>query len=151
MQRVYWTLDLLEAHIVAAFLRAHGVDAKVFDADFVRQDWLASIAYGGYRIVAPAEEFADARKLIAELRTDTYAIEKDQVETFACPRCGSCEVVDDPTPRRVASAFLLFLKIPGLPFKWRYRCEACALRWKAPPLRSHRELAIDAEAAELSP
>jgi hypothetical protein len=148
MQRVYWTLDLLEAHIVADFLRAQGVDAQIFDADFVRQDWLASLAYGGFRVVAPDEECGVAKKLIADLSANAFALESDQIETPECPRCGAHDAVEDPMPRRIASVFLLFLKIPGVPFKWRYRCTTCGIRWKAPPERPFRELAVAANAAE---
>jgi len=148
MQRVYWTVDLLEAHIVADFLRAQGIGASVFDADFVRQDWIAALAYGGYRVVAPYEDAAAAKKLIADLRANAFTLGEDEVETRACPNCGSHDSIEDPFFRRAASALLLFFMIPAIPFKWRYRCRACGNRWKSPPKQPFAELARQAAAAE---
>jgi hypothetical protein len=108
MQRVYWTLDLLEAHIVADFLRAQGIDAHVFDADFVRQDWLAAIAYGGYRVVAPDDEASAAKRLIIGLRANEFALAEEDVEDRACSRCGSRNTMEDAWFHRVASALILF-------------------------------------------
>lgn len=148
MRRAYWTLDLLEAHIVADFLRAHDVDAQVFDADFVRQDWLASLAYGGFRVVVADEECSAARKLIEEWRANAFALESEREAALACPRCGSQDAVEDPTPRRIASAFLFFLRIPGIPFKRCYACHVCGKRWRAAPEQSFAELTRAVHAAE---
>jgi hypothetical protein len=37
LRRAYWSADFAEAHVVEALLRAHGVEAWVFDALLVRQ------------------------------------------------------------------------------------------------------------------
>jgi hypothetical protein len=148
VRRVYWTLDLLEAHVVADFLRAHDIDAKVFDADFVRQDWLASLAYGGFGVVAPADQYSAAMKLIDEWRANAFALEPEAEAVLTCPRCRSQDVVEDPTPRRIASAFLFFLMIPGIPFKRSYACRACDKRWRGTAEQSFGALARAADAAE---
>jgi DNA-directed RNA polymerase subunit RPC12/RpoP len=154
MQRVHWTVDLLEAHVIAGFLRAEGVDAEVFDADFLRQDWLAAIAYGGYRVVTADEDAVAARKLIAHRQANDFALDEDDPEKPACPRCSSIDVDDDPVPRRVASAILFFFPhlsvfmFPLVPFKWRYRCSTCGKRWQALPRHSFRDLARQADAAD---
>ena len=154
MQRVHWTVDLLEAHVIAGFLRAEGVDAEVFDADFVRQDWLAALAYGGYRVVTADEDAAAARQLIAHRQANDFALDEDDPEKPACPRCSSIDVDDDPVPRRVASAFLFFFLhlsvflLPLVPFKWRYRCDTCGKRWQALPKLPFRDLARQADVAD---
>ena len=154
MQRVYWTVDLLEAHVIAGFLRAEGVDAEIFDVDFVRQDWLAALAYGGYRVVAADEQADTARRLIAHRRANEFVLDEDDPETPACPRCSSLDVGDDPVPRRIAWAFLFFFThlsffvLPFVPFKWRYRCDTCGKRWQALPRHSFRDLARQADVAD---
>lgn len=147
MQRVYWTLDLLEAHIVADFLCAQGIDARVFDAGFVRQDWLAAIAYGGYRVVTPDDEAIAAKKLIVGLRANEFALAEEDVEERACPRCGARNSVEDPRFRRAASALILFFKIPVNFFKWRYRCNVCGAHFKSLPEQPFAELSRQADAA----
>ena len=148
MQRVYWTVDLLEAHVIAGFLRAEGIEAAVFDADFVRQDWLAALAYGGYRVVTDDRDAAEARRLIDHRRANEFAFDEAETDVLACPRCGSHDVVEDTPWRRVASAALFFLMLPVVSFKWHCRCRTCGNRWKAPPRKSYRDLAHDANAAE---
>ena len=65
MRRVHTTYDLLEAHALAAMLREHDIEAWLFDADFVRQDWFKMIAYGGYRILVGDESVVDVGELDA--------------------------------------------------------------------------------------
>jgi len=154
MQRVYWTVDLLEAHVIAGFLRAEGIDAEIFDADFVRQDWLAALAYGGYRVVAADEQADTARRLIADRRANEFVLDDDDPEKPVCPRCSSLDVDDDPVPRRIAGALLFFFThlsfflLPLVPFKWRYRCDTCGKRWQALPRIRFRDLARQADDAE---
>lgn len=147
MQRVYWTVDLLEAHAIAGFLRSQGIEARVFDADFVRQDWLAALAYGGYRVVVAGGDVAAARDLLARRRNGQFAL-PDEDHAAPCPRCGSLDVHEDPTWRRVAFAVLFLLQLPIARFKWRYCCGSCGNRWRSPPERTFRELAASAEGAE---
>lgn len=148
MQRVYWTVDLLEAHLVAGFLRARGIDATVFDADFVRQDWLAALAYGGYRVVTDDADAVEARRLIDHRRANDFALEEAESDAPACPRCGSHDVVEDAAWRRIASAILFVFLLPVVSFKWRCRCRVCGNTWKALPGKPYRDLAHDADAAE---
>ena len=148
MQRVYWTVDLLEAHLVASFLRAQGIDATVFDADFVRQDWLAALAYGGYRVVTDDGDAVEARRLIDRRRANDFAFDEAEADVPACPRCGSRDVVEDAARRRIASAILFVFLLPVVWFKWRCRCRACGNSWKALPRKPYRDLAHDAAAAE---
>lgn len=98
MRRVHWTVDLPEAHIVADLLRASGIATWVFDAGFVRQNWLASLAYGGYRVMVPDAAVADAIAKIGEYRSGALAIDEAD-DSARCPCCGGSDT-DDPLPRR---------------------------------------------------
>lgn len=168
MRRIHTTYDLLEAHIITEMLRANGIDAWLFDADFVRQDWFKSIAYGGYRILVPDDLTSDALVFIAKYRNGELALDDDE-GPLACPNCGKECGIDDPRPRRVffiawfvssvAMAFAMFsqpvfyatatLLLAGtlvvsfmgsFLFKWRYVCFECRHHWREPPQLNYFEM-----------
>ena len=122
IRRIHTTYDLLEAHLITAILREHGIDALLFDADFVRQDWFKMIAYGGYRIVVRDDSVDQARALLRDYSEGNLAL-SDEYRT-PCPNCAKLAGNDDPQPRRniflsiivldvVFVMALLFWKAPG--------------------------------------
>ncbi len=98
MRRVHTTFDLLEAHIIVGMLQHNGVDARVFDADFVRQDWFRSIAYGGYRIVVPNDATDPAKEALQKYKNGNLALTGEH--RLLCPACGESGGNDNPWPRR---------------------------------------------------
>ncbi len=106
MQRAYWSTDYAEAYVVEAMLRAHGVQAWVFDALLVRQDWFKTLGFGGYRVMVADEDAPRAADLIGEYRAGTIAVADDAVERPACPRCAT-PGRDDPAPYRRVFALLI--------------------------------------------
>ncbi len=110
LRKIDTTFDLPEAHIIVQMLRAEGVHAELFDADFVRQDWFKAIAYGGYRIMVGDSDVAAARERIQRYRADpaTFADSQDP----GCPKCGSTDYRDDPQPRRNVYLWLIFGPFP---------------------------------------
>jgi hypothetical protein len=98
MRRIHTTYDPLEAHLTTAMLREHGIDAWLFDADFVRQDWLKAIAFGGYRIMVSDDFSANAGKVLQEYKNGTLALDDEQHP--ACPNCGEQRGIENPSPRR---------------------------------------------------
>jgi hypothetical protein len=115
MQRVYRCFDLLQAHAIAASLRHDGIQAHVFDADFVRQDWFKMLAYGGFRIVVPNEDASRAAENIRLYQEGALSLH--DVEGAACPNCGEHSGHDDPQPRRnvfIAMFVLAAAEIPVL-------------------------------------
>lgn len=178
IRRIYTTYDLLEAHVITAMLREHGIEAWLFDADFVRQNWFKSIAFGGYRIVANDESVADAKEILQQYRNGSLALPEEH--RMICPRCKQQCGSGDPQPRRniflaiilfdlgVTGAFLFwrasetqiaallavhvgYLVLPWLAiwyFKWPVRCDACGHRWREPRLYRHAELAHMAESGD---
>ena len=106
MRRAYWSADFAEAHIVEAMLRAHGVQAWVFDALIVRQDWFRTLAFGGYRVMIADEDAARAADVIGEYRTGALAVADEAVERPRCPQCAT-PGRDDAIPRRLVFATLI--------------------------------------------
>jgi hypothetical protein len=106
MQRAYWSADFAEAHIVEAMLRAHGVQAWVFDALLVRQDWFRTLMFGGYRVMVPDGDASRAAELLDGYRTGRLAVPEEAVERPACPRC-AMPGSDDPAPHRFVFMLLI--------------------------------------------
>lgn len=124
MRRVHTTFDLLEAHIVTEMLRQHGVRAWLFDADFVRQNWLESIAFGGYRVMVSDTATGDARRVLKEYTNGTLALPDEQ--RAACPNCGQQQATEDPCPRR--QVFLALIVLPWI-------TAIALIAWKPSPMQ----------------
>lgn len=115
MRRAYWSADFAEAHVVEAMLRAHGVQAWVFDALFVRQDWFKTLGLGGYRVMVADADVARAAELIGEYRAGALAITDDASELPACPQCATPGRAD-AEPRRVV--FIAYMGLHVLILAW---------------------------------
>jgi hypothetical protein len=113
LRRVDTTFDLPEAHIIVGLLRADSIDAHLFDADFVRQDWFKAIAYGGYRILVPDKDVAAAHDQIRAYRDAKPAL--SDAADAPCPACSSFMYRDDPRSRRWVFAFYILLPLMELP------------------------------------
>jgi hypothetical protein len=162
LRRVDTTFDLPEAHIIVGLLRSEGIDAHLFDADFVRQNWFKAIAYGGYRILVPDEAASSAREITRAYREMKPAL--SHPDDKPCPSCASTAYRDDPRPRRwvffiyilqqfvmlgllalgrtaeraVATALVaivvdVVLAMTAIVYlKRRYLCDQCGNRWREP-------------------
>lgn len=113
MQRVYWTVDLLEAHIVAGLLCEHGIRASVFDADIIRQDWFRALAIGGYRVMVATQDAGEALGVIAAYYESAHLASYVDGDMPTCPRCAHNAVVDDPRPRRAVFLAMIVLDFFG--------------------------------------
>jgi hypothetical protein len=60
--------NLMEAHIAAGALRSAGIAAEVFDGNFGAMEAPVIEGLGGYRLMAPEEEVAEARATLKALR-----------------------------------------------------------------------------------
>lgn len=100
MQRVHWTPDLAEAHIVEGLLRAHDLQAWAFDTATVRQDWFATLSYGGYRVMATHADAEQARELLAAWRRGTLSLPAGEAELPVCTGCHAATGAEDKSPRR---------------------------------------------------
>ncbi|HEX3920609.1 MAG TPA: DUF2007 domain-containing protein [Caulobacteraceae bacterium] len=65
--------NLQEAHIAAGALRSGGIRAEVFDASFGGMEAPVIEGLGGYRIMAPEEQVAEARLTLRALRANPPA------------------------------------------------------------------------------
>jgi predicted RNA-binding Zn-ribbon protein involved in translation (DUF1610 family) len=114
VQCIHTTYDLLEGHIIVSMLRENDIEAWLFNADFVRQNWLQSIAYGGFRIMVADSCVVDAIAQIKNYKSGTMSL--TDASTDICPRCGSLEIQEDPRPRRNVFIFLIVEPVFLLPF-----------------------------------
>ena len=60
--------NLMEAHIAAGALRSAGIAAEVFDGAFGAMEAPVIESLGGYRLMAPQEQVAEARATLKALR-----------------------------------------------------------------------------------
>ena len=60
--------NLMEAHIVVGALRSAGIAAEVFDGNFGTIEAPVIEGLGGYRVMAPEDEVAEARATLKALR-----------------------------------------------------------------------------------
>jgi hypothetical protein len=61
--------NLMEAHIAAGALRSAGIAAEVFDGNFGAMEAPVIEGLGGYRLMAPQEQVAEARETLKALRS----------------------------------------------------------------------------------
>ena len=64
---------LPEGELAVSFLRQHGVGARLPDRDTATMNPDLLFALGGVRVVAPAHEIVEARRLIARMRSGEFA------------------------------------------------------------------------------
>ena len=64
--------DLHEAELAAALLRSAGIRAEVADHHLIGVDPLMQRAVGGLRVMAPDDEAADARAILARVQAGEF-------------------------------------------------------------------------------
>jgi hypothetical protein len=154
MHCVHWTAEYIEGHVIVGLLRANGMDAWLFDENFVRQDWFAILGYGGFRIMVPRRAVPDARQIISDYRNGKLELDNELAPGPACPRCASQETEADLWPRRwVFLAYFFVGMIALLPallrriVYGRYRCTRCRRTWREPRASSFGDQQQEAEIA----
>ena len=60
--------SLMEAQIAVGALRSAGIDAQLFDGNFGAMESPVIESLGGFRVMAPEEQVADARDTLKALR-----------------------------------------------------------------------------------
>ena len=74
--------SLVEAQIAAGALRSAGIDAEVFDTNFGATEAPVIEGLGGYRLMAPEGQVADARQVLKELRASPGLGEPEDVSPW---------------------------------------------------------------------
>src|SRR5271156_5775432 len=75
----------MEAHIAAGALRSAGIAAEVFDGNFGAIEAPVIEGLGGYRLMAPEEEVAEARATLKALRASPGLSTGDEDSPWAAP------------------------------------------------------------------
>ena len=65
--------DLHEAELAAGLLRSAGIRAEVADHHLIGMDPLMQRAVGGLRVMAPPDQAADARAILARVQAGEFA------------------------------------------------------------------------------
>lgn len=62
---VDWAADHPDGLVMVPLLQSEGIDAFLHNENFVRQDWLNILAYGGFRVLVRAPDSAAAVALLS--------------------------------------------------------------------------------------
>ena len=77
--------NLMEAHIVVGALRSAGIAAELFDGNFGTIEAPVIEGLGGYRVMAPEEEIAEARATLKALRASPGLSTGDDETPWGAP------------------------------------------------------------------
>lgn len=113
-----------EAHLARARLESEGIPAFVADEHTINMQWLYSNALGGVRLQVP-ESWAEAAVAVLEEDREEVLVEQQQVDTRACPRCGSGNTEYHQIGRRWAFLMFLGINFPLFPVRDGLRCLDC--------------------------
>ena len=100
MQCVERTLDYMDGLVCMALLRARNIDAHLFDQNFVRQNWLEILAYGGFRIMVRGQDLHVAQGVLADYRRGALQSAEAEEDRPTCPACDAHAGEFDPRQRR---------------------------------------------------
>ena len=116
--------NLAEAQIAVGALRSGGIDAELFDGNFGTTEAPVIEGLGGFRIMAPEHQVADAREVLRLLRASPGLGEPDEMGPWAMQ-------ARDGARRRGRGLRLIAFLLLSAPFLlWLL---AQLFRWLAPP------------------
>jgi hypothetical protein len=116
--------NLAEAQIAVGALRSGGIDAELFDGNFGNTESPVIEGLGGFRIMAPEHQIADAREVLRLLRASPGLGEPDEMGPWAMQ-------ARDGARRRGRGMRLIAFLLLSAPFLlWLL---AQLIRWLAPP------------------
>jgi len=101
--------NLMEAHIAAGALRSAGIAAEVFDGNFGAMEAPVIEGLGGYRLMAPQEQVAEARETLKALRASPGLSTGEDEPPWGAPPSAAGDSVRRAGMRWIA---LLYLGAP---------------------------------------
>ncbi|MEO7324803.1 MAG: DUF2007 domain-containing protein [Dokdonella sp.] len=107
MRRIYWAVEVQDAHIVESLLHARGIGAWSFDSGILRLNWLKVLAYGGCRVMVANSDVEQALQIVRAYRAGELALPDEDADSPRCPACDRCVSLENPAPRRGVFAFLI--------------------------------------------
>jgi hypothetical protein len=75
--------SFVEAQIAVGALRSAGIDAQLFDGNFGQVESPVIESLGGFRIMAPDDQLADARETLKALRASPGLADPDELGPWA--------------------------------------------------------------------
>jgi hypothetical protein len=102
--------NLMEAHIAVGALRSAGIAAVLFDGNFGAVEAPVIEGLGGYRVMAPQEEVAEARATLKALRTSPGLSTGDDEPPWGAPTAAAASYRARAKGMRVIA--MLFLGAP---------------------------------------
>lgn len=122
--------DAIAAHIAKGRLESEGIRVFVANEHHVWANWLFSNALGGVEVQVLAEDEERAREILQQVNEGYFADADPEEEALLCPQCGSDEIKEKKTSRKVAFLTLFIFQIPLAFRRNNYYCLKCGQGWK---------------------
>jgi hypothetical protein len=124
--------DLPEAFVARAILEEADIPCFLQDEHMVGMIWSYSNFIGGVRLQVPRENVVQADEILSQPIPASFATDSGaDFEQPVCPQCGSLDVSQSDSDRKVLAASMLI----GLPLPFRkpsrdkWKCHHCGCRW----------------------
>lgn len=123
--------DILEAEFLRNHLEAEGFEVYLADDNIVGANMFLANAVGGIKLKVPSAEAEQAAIFVEELR-NAEIIEEDNFKPDTgwgeCEMCLSRDIEIEREPFNF-NKFLLFLGVPVIRPKRRFKCNNCGNVW----------------------
>ncbi len=124
----------IDAHLARLRLESEGIECVVADEHTVGANWLYSNAVGGVKLQVSTSDVERATGILS--REPVFATPQVPESTEddgdpRCPNCNSTDVSYERFARRVVFVCWLFLGIPLLFLKRKWKGLKCTHQWKA--------------------
>lgn len=138
MHKLLFTANsLIEADLLAARLRAHGIEAQVPDRHTAGNQPFLTPVLGGVRVTVAEADFQEALRVLNEPEPSDSQIVAEELVNFEpnsepCPLCESTNVVANSPSHTLADSVLsLGLGALFVVRRRRLRCKQCNNVWRS--------------------
>ncbi|MCD6505074.1 DUF2007 domain-containing protein [Candidatus Poribacteria bacterium] len=123
-----------KAHLAKSRLESSGIECFLSDEFIVTVNWLYSNAVGGVKLQVRESDLERASEILSMGPSDVEVSDWEELDEGPmrprCPRCNSANVHYERYSRRFMYLSWLFLGIPFLLLKRKWRCDECGYRWR---------------------
>ncbi len=130
--RIATYITAIDAHLARGRLEVEGIPAFVAHEHHVGLEWNIALAMTSIKIYVHPSHAQRAVKIIAEHDRGEYALQEEQEEKIACPRCHATDISRHQMSWKSAMIAVHLMAIP-LFFRWAtLKCRSCHHEWDLP-------------------
>ena len=130
--------DLPESFVARSVLESAGIACYLQNATMIQMQWGVSNALGGIQLQVAEEDLAAAEEILSQPIPESFPVDSGpDFSQPVCPQCGSLDVIENDSDRKIAAASLMVGGIPmliGVPAiamqrKDLWKCNNCGCKW----------------------